>query len=82
MASHNPEDETSNESTTMDMEFIGSRDEGADARTVESRRRLRDSLQSDVEAFLAGGGKIQQIEPNVQADPPTKPNSSYGSRPI
>ena len=27
-------------------------------------------------------GKISSIEPNVMADPPRKPESNYGSRPI
>lgn len=47
-----------------------------------SREQLRKVMQSDVEAFLARGGKIQQIDNNVMADPPRKPQSSYGSRPI
>lgn len=52
------------------------------AGSMEAHRRLRDNMASDVEAFLAGGGQIQQIEPNVMADPPRKPQSNYGSRPI
>lgn len=50
--------------------------------STAAHRQLRDSLASDVEAFLARGGKIQQIDDNVMADPPKKPQSSYGSRPI
>lgn len=54
----------------------------AEERTVASRQKLREEMAADVEAFLARGGKIAQIEPNVTADPPRKPDSDYGSRPI
>lgn len=43
---------------------------------------LRTQLESDIESFLNSGGKVQEIEPNVMADPPKKPESKYGSRPI
>ena len=32
--------------------------------------------------FLNGGGKINFIKPNVMGDPPKRPESSYGSKPI
>lgn len=57
----------------------GAKDE---AHTVESRETVRDELSQDVAAFLQSGGKIQEIKPNVTADPPRKPTSNYGSRPI
>ena len=46
------------------------------------RQRLRESMAAEVEAFLARGGQIQEIEANVMDDPPRKPQTSYGSRPI
>ncbi len=46
------------------------------------RNAMRKQLESDVEAFLARGGKINQIAPNVVADPPRKPESNYGGQPI
>ena len=46
------------------------------------RNVLRKQIESDVEAFLARGGKISQIPPNVVADPPRKPESNYGGQPI
>ena len=46
------------------------------------REQIRQQLQSDVEAFLAKGGRINEIEPNVVADPPRKPQSNYGGQPI
>ena len=48
----------------------------------EARAELRAAMQGDVEAFLASGGQIQKIDDNVMADPPRKPQSNYGSRPI
>lgn len=57
-------------------------EDSPDERTVASRQKLREEMAADIEAFLARGGKIAQIEPNVTADPPRKPDSDYGSRPI
>ena len=39
-------------------------------------------LDQKVKDFLARGGKVQEVEPNVVADPPKKPDSKYGSSPI
>jgi hypothetical protein len=64
-----------------DMEFIGSTEEGV-LRSIASRKKLRNKMNGDVEAFLKSGGSINQVEPNVMADPPRKPTSNYGSRPI
>ena len=64
-----------------DMEFIGSTEEGV-LRSIASRKKLRNKMNGDVEAFLQSGGSINQVEPNVMADPPRKPTSNYGSRPI
>lgn len=47
-----------------------------------AREALRQQLQSDVEAFLARGGVISEIPPNVVSDPPRKPQSNYGGQPI
>lgn len=49
---------------------------------LAARNKMREAMQSEVEAFLAKGGKIQQIDDNVMADPPKKPSSNYGSQPI
>jgi len=64
-----------------DMKFIGSNEEGV-MRSIASRKKLRNKMDADVEAFLKKGGQINEIEPNVMADPPRKPTSNYGSRPI
>lgn len=51
-------------------------------RTVSSREAERRRLEDDMKRFLSGGGKITQVDPNVRMDPPRKPESNYGSRPI
>ena len=50
--------------------------------SVEAKQKERDALAKAMEEFLARGGKVQEIEDNVVADPPKKPDSKYGSRPI
>jgi hypothetical protein len=42
----------------------------------------RERLNREIEQFLSGGGEINQIDPNVMADPPKKPENKYGSHPI
>ena len=50
--------------------------------SIASRQKVRDELEDQIAAFLARGGKIQEVEPNVTADPPKKPAPDYGGRPI
>ncbi len=67
---------------TIDYEFIGSKEEVAESRTVTSRKRLRSKVEDDIESFLKRGGSIDKIAADVTADPPRKPQSNYGSRAI
>lgn len=50
--------------------------------SIEAKQKERDALARAMEEFLARGGKVQEVEPNVVADPPKKPDNKYGSRPI
>lgn len=50
--------------------------------SVEAKQKERDALARAMEEFLSRGGKVQEVEPNVVSDPPKKPDSKYGSRPI
>jgi hypothetical protein len=50
--------------------------------TIAERERQRSEVANEVEAFLAQGGGITAVEDNFRADPPKKPESNYGSRPI
>ncbi|MBJ9977542.1 hypothetical protein IAE35_17825 [Pseudomonas sp. S75] len=50
--------------------------------SLEAKQKERDALARAMEEFLARGGKVQEVEANVVADPPKKPDNKYGSRPI
>ncbi len=63
-------------------EMAASREDAPEARTVTSRCRIREQLNEDIEAFLARGGAINHVEAHVVSDPPRRPVSDYGSRPI
>ncbi len=56
-------------------------DDGLD-RTVASKEAARRQLEEDMKRFLSSGGQISVVDTNVRADPPRKPESNYGSRPI
>lgn len=62
--------------------FFGSKDDHPEDRSVSSRRRIHDQVNSQVEEFLASGGCISQIAPHVTAESDDKAGASYGSRPI
>lgn len=51
-------------------------------RELADREALRSKMASEVDAFLKAGGKVEQVERGKRADPPRKPQSQYGSRPI
>jgi hypothetical protein len=56
--------------------------EDAETLTVSSKEALRRQLEEEMARFLAQGGKIKEIPPDVTTDPPQKPVSNYGSKPI
>ena len=47
-----------------------------------SRDSMREQLEAQIRAFIAEGGKIKQVPNNLRSDPPRKPETHYGSRPI
>ncbi|MGB1271819.1 MAG: hypothetical protein ACPG5T_07085, partial [Endozoicomonas sp.] len=49
----------------VDIGFLGSRDEPTEERTVESRKKLRASLNAQIEEFLKNGGEIEEVQSNV-----------------
>jgi len=53
-----------------------------DQKSKSTHVELRAQLENDIESFLQSGGAVTVVEPNVMADPPKKPESKYGSRPI
>ncbi|SFM27701.1 hypothetical protein [Halopseudomonas yangmingensis] len=50
--------------------------------SLEAKAREREMLAKQMEEFLARGGRVQEINDDVVSDPPKKPDSKYGSRPI
>lgn len=56
--------------------------ENGNAANSANRDKLREQLNGDVQSFIEQGGEIKKIEPRVMADPPKRPESNYGSRPI
>ena len=52
------------------------------SRTPKCQEDTRSQMASDVEAYLALGGAVTEVERGHRADPPKKPESKYGSRPI
>lgn len=56
-------------------------DDGRD-RTPSYREPARRALQEEMKRFLSQGGNVSVVPPNMKADPPRKPVSNYGSRPI
>lgn len=66
----------------VDLSAVGSNEETAESRTIASRSKIRDKVAEDIAAFLSQGGAIDEIAPDVTADPPRKPESNYGARAI
>jgi hypothetical protein len=42
-----------------------SKEEPVELRASESRRKLRDQMQADIERFLKSGGQIEVVDPTV-----------------
>ena len=77
----NDSQEESGEQDTATKEAASS-DDDIEYGSQAAREALREAMASDVEAFLARGGRIQEVASDVMGDPPRKPQTSYGSRPI
>lgn len=66
------EDNDNGDSEAIEVEAPPPRDEPLETRSVEARDKLRDQMQSDVEAFLRSGGRIEQVAPNVSTQDAAK----------
>ena len=64
----------------VDISYLGSRDEPAEERTVESRKKLRANLDAQIEEFLKNGGHIEEIPSNFRSNEPKKPSQEYGNQ--
>jgi len=47
---------------------------------IASRQKLREELSRQIEAFLAGGGQINEVASPILTDRPGKPASEYSDR--
>lgn len=67
------EDETETEAVDSDAVeaeaavAASTREELVETRSSEARRKLREQMQAEIDAFLRAGGRIQQLEPTVSA---------------
>ena len=50
--------------------------------SIEAKQKDRDALAREFAEFLSRGGTVPEVEANVVADPPPKPDHKYGSRPL
>ena len=65
-----------------DLDGFGSKSNEDLGPLAASKHAEREELNRQIEAFLAAGGTIDYVEPNILADPPKRPTSNYGSQPI
>ena len=56
--------------------------EAGEGRSVSAKEEVREKLRQDVEDFINAGGHIEEAAMGVSSDPPKKPESNYGRRPI
>ncbi len=56
--------------------------EEAEQLTVSAKDHLRRQMEEQMRKFLESGGQIQEVPADVTADPPRRPESAYGSKPI
>ncbi len=69
MGSINSSDDTDDVSIESDYGSRGgSYTEDPDRLSVSSRQRIRDQMGADIEAFLARGGQIEQLDNSMSAE--------------
>lgn len=51
---------------------------GSDVHSIDAREPVRSRLAADVEAFLTQGGNIEEVPKDFRADPPKRPQNTYG----
>lgn len=73
---------SNNKLNAVDNRAIDNKEEVSALSSLAARNKARQTVQADIDAFLAQGGRIQQVGDDIMSDPPKKPTSNYGSRPI
>ena len=56
--------------------------DGESENNLSVKDDIRQKLNDDVEEFLKTGGRIEHVDMGITSDPPKKPESNYGRRPI
>ncbi|WP_336365698.1 hypothetical protein [Marinobacter sp. C2H3] len=51
-----------------------------DTHSVAGRARIRAQLEADIQAFLAQGGKIEQVDTTFRSDVPRKVDVGFNNR--
>ena len=51
-----------------------------DNHSIAGRARVRAQLQADIEAFLQGGGKRQEVDTTFRSDTPRKVEIGFNNR--
>ena len=49
-----------------------------DVHSIETKEPVRNQLAEDVERFLKKGGNIEAVPVDFRADPPQRPENTYG----
>jgi hypothetical protein len=57
--------------------YVSHHRDSAEDLSVSSRQRVREKMQTDIDAFLAAGGKIEHLEITMSAE---KLNQRHGRR--
>ena len=51
-----------------------------DNHSIAGRARIRGQLEADIQAFLSGGGQIEQVDTRFRADAPRKVDVGFNNR--
>lgn len=62
------------------LEISGGWNDVDDTHTIAGRARIRAQLEADIQAFLNGGGKIEEVDTSFRADAPRKVEVGFNNR--
>ncbi|MFL1407460.1 hypothetical protein ACJO2E_19110 [Marinobacter sp. M1N3S26] len=62
------------------LEPAGGWNEMEDDHSIAGRARIRAQLEADIQAFLNGGGRIQQVDTSFRNDAPRKVEVGFNNR--
>ncbi|WP_328189584.1 hypothetical protein [Marinobacter sp. OP 3.4] len=62
------------------LESASGWNEMEDDHSIAGRKRIRAQLEADIQAFLNGGGRIQQVDTSFRNDAPRKVEVGFNNR--